>query len=60
MHAAFAEYPSQPTVDRAEAQVAHASGVVLIQQPRDLGGRLIRREMQTVLGLRSNAIEHGA
>ena len=43
-------------VDRAEAQVAVAGALDVVEQPGDLGGRLVRGERQVVLGLGRDAL----
>ena len=60
MHTARTEHPGDPGVYRAEAQVSLAVRVVGVQQPRDLRGRLVGRELQAVVGLGCDAIENGA
>jgi hypothetical protein len=42
------QVPREPRVDRADAQVALAPGVVLVEQVRDLGGRGVGGHAQPV------------
>ena len=53
------ERPRDPRVDGAEAQVALAAFVELIQQPSDLGGRHVRRDADA-LALQYQAVDDGA
>ena len=57
VHAAVAEHPRHPRVDRAEAQIALASRVVRVEQPRDFRGRLVRCQLQPMIGLGADAVE---
>ena len=59
VHLASGEVPHDPRVDRAEAQVAAAGRVGSVEQVLHLGGRLVRREAQS-LGLQHEAVADGA
>ncbi|CAB4885956.1 unannotated protein [freshwater metagenome] len=52
--------PRHPGVDRAEQQVARTIGIVGVQQPGQLGGRLVRGQCHAVVCLGHDAVEHGA
>ena len=54
------QHPRDPRVDRAEAQVAIARAGDVVEQPGDLGRRLVGGERQSVLGLGGDAVEHRA
>ena len=50
------ERPRQPGVDGAEAQVAVAGAVDVVEQPGELGGRLVRGQGEVVGGLGRDAL----
>ena len=57
---AAAQLPRQPGLDGAEAHVALAGALDVVEQPRHLRRRLVGCERQVVLGLRHDALHHGA
>ena len=56
---ALRERPHHPRVDRAEAEVTRSRRVEGVEEPRHLGGRLVRRQADTGAG-EGQAVEHRA